>query len=129
MHDPGALHVLRLLEDSPDLKDATNALVSAVADSVHGNNTGVLAALGNFVDQSRKLSTEIGLVDCKTKNGRLGQQLAIHSLLLGEQASGYLHTGLTTTDPEQVRTNLARSMTVSQMSQSAGTHAVKLLAQ
>jgi hypothetical protein len=128
-HDPGALRILKLLEDSPALTDAMTALTAAVPNSSQINHTKVLGALQNLIDQTRKVSTQIGLVHCETQNGRSGQQLAIISLRLGEQACGYLHAGLATTDPEKIKTDLAQAVTYAQASQNDGTHAIKRLSQ
>ncbi|MGA3218843.1 MAG: hypothetical protein ABSE77_07175 [Acidimicrobiales bacterium] len=95
--------------------------------SSQASNAGVLSALKNVVSQSRELSSQIQLVHCETQEGRSGQQLAVRALLLGEQAGGYFRSGLSTSDPAEIKSDLAQAVTLSEAAQSAAAHAIKLL--
>lgn len=128
-HDPGALRILQLLKDSPALTDTMTALTAAVLNSSRSNDTKALAALESLIDQTRKVSVQIGHVHCETQNGRSGQQLAIVSLRLGEQACDYLQAGLATSDPEKLKADLAQAATYARASESNGSRAIKLLSQ
>ena len=88
--DPGAQRVLRLFTDSPSLTRAMNAVITAAAGSVHGNNSEMLAALPEVVDRCREVSAQLQLVHCQTPDrtrwpatdgprsrlGRTGRQLS-----------------------------------------------------
>ena len=127
LHDPGAQRVLRLFTGSPGLARAMHAVGAAVPGSRHGNNSEMLAALEDVVDQSREVSAQVRLVHCQTKDGRAGQQLALHALALAEQAGGYLRAGLSTSDPDKTKADLSQGATLSKASLDAGAQAVKLL--
>lgn len=124
-HDPGALQVLSLLK-SPELKAATTALATALLHSSL-DRPKVLQALQNLLTQTRTIGGQIGSVHCSTRNGRAGQQLAIHSLRQAEQAGGYLHSGLVAADPAKIKADLTLAETVAKTSESAGLHAIELL--
>ena len=127
VHDPGARQVLSLLTKSPEFNAATSAFATALLNPNQIDRPKVLKALQNLLTQTRKISGEIGSVHCSTRNGRAGQQLAIHSLRQAEQAGGYLHSGLVATDPAKLKANLTLAGAVAKASESAGLHAIKLL--
>ena len=127
LHDPGAQRVLRLFTDSPGLTRAMKAVSTAVAGSVHGNNSEMLAALTEVVDRSREVSAQVRLVHCQTQDGRDGQHLALHALALAEQAGSYLRAGVSSAETAKTKADLSQGVKLAQASLNAGAQAVKLL--
>lgn len=127
LNDPGAQRVMRLFTDSPGLTLAMHAVSTAVAGSVHGNNSEMLAALTGVVDRSREVSAQVRLVHCQTQDGRDGQHLALHALALAEQAGSYLRAGVSSAETAKTKADLSQGVKLAQASLHAGAQAVKLL--
>jgi len=124
--DPGALRILEFLKTATGFAQAASALTVAL-DPSRQEQTTVLAALADLVEQLQKLRAQIERVTCKTPNGRTGQRLAAYSLLRGEEALDYAQAGLMTAVPGKLKADLTQAMRLAQAGETAGEQAVKWL--